>query len=218
MTTSAKCTYWAVQGGGVSNYEVRLQNTSPLPFSIYCLLFGWQFDVPITENFPLQNVVLTQAPPGWFGYLEQEAINWATNWQGSAVATGYIMPGQTGKFFFQSSTAPPPKLLFGCGFYDNVGTWGYGFNGTAHLSDPAAAKPIVSVPPAFNPWWWIETHGGLVPPGPPPPWIQQLQTAVTLAGHAGQVSPQLRARMLELALEQTSIAAATIKRELQTLK
>jgi len=99
-----------------------------------------------------------------------------------------------------------------------VGTWGYGFNGTAHLSDPAAAKPIVSVPPAFNPWWWIETHGGLVPPGPPPPWIQQLQTAVTLAGHAGQVSPQLRARMLELALEQTSIAAATIKRELQTLK
>jgi hypothetical protein len=30
---------------------------------------------------------------------------------------------------------------------------------------------------AYNPFWWFETHGGLVPPGPNP-WERELMSAV----------------------------------------
>jgi hypothetical protein len=215
MATSATCTYSAVQTAGVYDYEVKLRNTSPAPFSIYGFLFGQQFDVPIQTLLPLQNVALTQAPAGWSGDVGLYYIDWQTNWQGSALATGYIMPSQVGTFKFQSSTAPPSKLPFGAVFYDNTNEWGFEANGTAELKHQS--EPIFSIPSAYNPWWWIETHGGLVPPGPPPPWIQELRAAITLAENAGRASPQLRARLLQVALEQTSIAAATMRRQLQAL-
>jgi hypothetical protein len=214
MATSAKCTYSAVPMGGVFNYEVQLHNTSPYPYDIYAFLFGWQFNVDITRTFPLQNIILISSPPGWTGGLLTEAILWGTNFQGSAIASGYILPGQTGKFVFQSSTAPPEELPFGCGFYNNANAWGFGFNGTAYL----AGREPVPVPPAiYNPWWWIETRGGLVPPGPPPPWLQEFLGALALAGNAG-VTPQQRAGLLERALEQIPIATAALKAEIKALQ
>lgn len=218
MATSAKVTYSAVEIAGVFNYEVRLHNTSPAPFDIYSFLFGWQYDVPITGTFPLQNIVSISSPPGWSGpIVSTYAIDWQTGFQGSAIASGYIMPGLSGKFLFQSSTAPPNSLPFGCGFYNNANEWGFGFNGTAHLVE----QNVVGLPTIgaiYNPWWWIETHGGLVPPGPPPPWLQEFVAALTLAGMASRVPPQGRVGVLELALEQISIASAAIKKDIKALK
>ena len=213
MATSAKCSYRAVRSGSVFNYEVRFENTSPVPFDIYAFLFGQHYNEPLVL-FPLQDILLTQLPPGWLGHAEGEDIGWFTDWQGSSIATGYIMPGHVGTFLFQSSTAPPPKIVFGCVYYDNANSWGYAFNGTAELRDPARPARVIPTPLSYNPQWAFETHGGRVPPGPPPAWLQQMQAAIMLAGNAGSVSPQLRAKLLELALEQTQIASATLRQEL----
>ena len=67
----------------------------------------------------------------------------------------------------------------------------------------------------YNPWWWIETHGGLVPPGPAPTWLLEFVAALTLAATAERVSPQLRTSVLEVALRQVSLTAAAIKKELK---
>jgi len=215
VATSAQCTYSAVQMAGVFNYEVLLHNTSPSPFAIYSFLFASQYDVLVTKPL-LQDTVGVSSPFGWAGpTVGRDGISWWTNFQGNAVASGYIMPGQTGNFVFTSSTAPPVTLAFGCGFWDNVNGWGYGFNGTAHRAD---RERVPAPPPIFNPWWSIETRGGLVPPGPPPPWWQEFLAALTLAGDASMVSPQLRAGVLELALEQMSIASAAIKNEIEALR
>jgi len=69
----------------------------------------------------------------------------------------------------------------------------------------------------YNPWWWIETRGGLVPPGPPDPWLQQFGVAVVLADAANRASPQLRGRILEVALEQISLASTAITQQLRAL-
>jgi hypothetical protein len=140
MSTSATVTYSAVPIGGVFNYEVLLHNTSPAPFDIYSFMFGWQYNVPITGTFPLQNIVLISAPPGWTGFLSAADITWGTSDQGSSIASGYIMPGQSGTFVFQSTTAPPATLPFGCCFYNNCNEWGFCFNGTAH-HDLGLRKP-----------------------------------------------------------------------------
>ena len=59
--------------------------------------------------------------------------------------------------------------------------------GTNGMAVAIYQNPPPRIPPnivAYNPWWWIETHGGLVPPGPNP-WeremmatLQQLTIAV----------------------------------------
>jgi hypothetical protein len=67
----------------------------------------------------------------------------------------------------------------------------------------------------YNPWWWIETHGGLVAPGPLPPWLLEFVAALTLAATAERVSPQLRTSVLEAALGQVSLTAAAIKKEIK---
>jgi hypothetical protein len=49
-----------------------------------------------------------------------------------------------------------------------------------YQSPPSPPPPPPTIPPnfvAYNPWWWFETHGGLVPPGPNP-WERELMTAV----------------------------------------
>jgi hypothetical protein len=68
----------------------------------------------------------------------------------------------------------------------------------------------------YNPWWWIETYGGLVPPGPPPPWLRELVEVLALGTTAERVSPSLRNSVLEIALRQVEIATATIKKEIKT--
>jgi hypothetical protein len=68
----------------------------------------------------------------------------------------------------------------------------------------------------YNPWWWIETRGGLVPPGPPDPWLQQFGVVASLADAAKRASPQLRGRILEMALEQLSIASAAIRQQVRS--
>jgi hypothetical protein len=130
--TSATATYSAAQVGGVYNYDVLLTNTSYSPYDpsydLYGFMFGQQYQVPHTP-FPLQDIVVISAPPGWMGYWgpSDDNIGWWTNWQGSSSASGYLAPGQTGVFRFQCSTAPPESIPFGCSFY-NGRYWGSGAN------------------------------------------------------------------------------------------
>lgn len=70
----------------------------------------------------------------------------------------------------------------------------------------------------YNPWWWIETRGGLVPPGPPQPWLREWEAALSLADTTNKVSSRLRAGVLELALQQLSISAAAIKKEIKAIQ
>ena len=131
MSTSATATYSATQVGGTYNYEVLLTNTSPASFDVYAFLFGAQFNEPLTTPFPLQDIVFISAPPGWTPSLNPYDITWSTSFQGSSSASGYLPPGQTGAFMFQSSTGPPDSLPFGCCFYNNCNAWGFCANGTA---------------------------------------------------------------------------------------
>src|SRR5262249_60701615 len=106
---------------------------------MYGALFGLQFEVPEVGPYPFQNVVFIQFPPGWSGHLGgtsgTQFIEYQTSWQGSSIASGYILPGQTGKVLFNSSTPPPKTVPFGCRFYNNANAWGFLFKGTAHLVD-----------------------------------------------------------------------------------
>jgi hypothetical protein len=75
------------------------------------------------------------------------------------------------------------------------------------------------VPPyeaTYDPWWWIKTMGGRVPPPPRDPWFAQYIAVLTLAQAAEKVSPVLRARVLEVALEQLALTANTIKQEIKS--
>lgn len=70
---------------------------------------------------------------------------------------------------------------------------------------------------AYNPWWWVETwwgHG----PDPAPEIVRELAAVVELVGAANAVSPQIRARTLQIALEQVRIAASTIEKQIQELQ
>jgi hypothetical protein len=71
---------------------------------------------------------------------------------------------------------------------------------------------------SYNPWWWIETLGGLVPPPPRDLWLQQFLATIGLANAAQRDSPQLRASVLEIALEQIEAASATLKQQIEGLQ
>ncbi len=73
-------------------------------------------------------------------------------------------------------------------------------------------------PSIYNPWWWVATHWGLVPPEPEPWWSTQYRAAVLLANAARGLSPQLQAKVLEIVLEQMSLASATLKQEIGGLQ
>jgi hypothetical protein len=82
------------------------------------------------------------------------------------------------------------------------------------------AKHSPFVPPreyVYDPWWWVKTRGGLVPPGPPPG-LQEFGAALAMADAATSVSPRLHSRVLEVALEQLSIASETIKQQVASLQ
>ncbi|MDQ6891101.1 MAG: hypothetical protein M3167_00265 [Acidobacteriota bacterium] len=70
----------------------------------------------------------------------------------------------------------------------------------------------------YNPWWWIETHGGLTPGPVPPPWADELIAGLALGGAARGVAPPLRASVLRLAVQQISLAVASLKREIKGLQ
>lgn len=70
---------------------------------------------------------------------------------------------------------------------------------------------------AYNPWWWIETHGGLVPPGPSDPWTREIASAVALSDMASKVSPQVRVSILESVLKQMSVAASSIEKQIKSV-
>ena len=50
---------------------------------------------------------------------------------------------------------------------------------------------------------------------PRDPWLIEFFAAVTLASAAERVSPELKVRVLEVALEQLSVAAAKIKEQMR---
>src|SRR5262245_19261124 len=125
MSTSASASYSTAKFGGSYNYELLLTNTSSPSFDLYAFMFGQEYGVPVATDFPLQDVALISAPPGWTGIFNIDfAITWQTSYQGTSAASGYLLPGQTGVFSFQSSTAPPASIRFGCCFYNNVNSWG----------------------------------------------------------------------------------------------
>ncbi len=134
MATAATATYNVAKRGAAYTYEVVLHNASPAPFDIYAFLFGWQFNVPITRRFPLRNIVFIRSPFGWSPSLATDGINYSTNFQGNAAASGYILPAYSTSFTFLSSTPPPRGILFGCCFYNGpMNQWGFIFNGIARL-------------------------------------------------------------------------------------
>lgn len=97
----------------------------------------------------------------------------------------------------------------------------------AHQNDIVVAfafyhsTPLQPRPPRhyeiYDPWWWIPTHGGLTPPDPIDPWLGEFAAALALAGVAQRVAPQLRAAVLEIALQQIGVTAASIQREIRNL-
>lgn len=145
-SATAEITYSVIADKGIYIYTLNVKNTSTGTFDIYSFIFGWHYNVPITSPLPFKNVVLISAHSGWYGYLSGGEyyggyfINYGTNWQGSSIASGYIMPGQTAQFVFTSTTPPLPSLPFGAGFYDNAGVWEYAYNSTAFL-----AKKVVDI-------------------------------------------------------------------------
>jgi hypothetical protein len=84
----------------------------------------------------------------------------------------------------------------------------------AIYQNPPSSRPPVTVPPPsiYNPWWWIQSWWGVGPDGPE--WVQQLGAAVQLGAAAKNVSPQLRARVLQMALQQVTLAASTLENEI----
>jgi len=81
--------------------------------------------------------------------------------------------------------------------------------------------PYVVTPPSsiYNPWWWVLTGFGTIPPQPQPdPWLIQYAAAVSLANAARGLSPQLQARVLEIVLEQMAVASAALKQQIGALQ
>jgi hypothetical protein len=93
---------------------------------------------------------------------------------------------------------------------------------TQPMPDPPGPFRIPRDWYAYDMWWKIKTHGGLLPPSPWPdpigPWFAQFAAALSLADAARSVSPRLRASVLQLALQQISIASAALKKEIKGVK
>jgi hypothetical protein len=146
MTISAKATYYAIRNGASYLYAILLCNTSPAPYDIYSFLLGRPLNAPSADPFPLENIIFISSPPGWIQYLGTRGIVGQTSFQGNAPASGYILPGEFGKFVFQSSTRPPKNLPFGCSFYDNAIQWGFAFEGTADCVECVSLMELPILP------------------------------------------------------------------------
>jgi len=75
------------------------------------------------------------------------------------------------------------------------------------------------VPVKFDPLWWLKQLGlGPHIPNPSDPISNQAAAAIALLLAARNVSPELRASVLELALRQGSLTSAAIKMELKRIQ
>src|SRR5262249_9715058 len=132
MPSSAIATYFAIHQGNTFRYVFLLRNTSMGTFDIYSLLINAQYEVPLVPG-GLQDIAPLSAPQGWqllpsspeYGFLFGQ-----TNFAGTPAQSGYILPGVVGTFSFDSSSAPPETLPFGCCFYNENDEWGFAFNGS----------------------------------------------------------------------------------------
>jgi hypothetical protein len=70
----------------------------------------------------------------------------------------------------------------------------------------------------YNPWWWIETHGGLVPPGPTDPFRIQIEAASRILEATESLSTDIRARGIELAMHQLAVANDRLKQALDSMR
>jgi hypothetical protein len=70
----------------------------------------------------------------------------------------------------------------------------------------------------YDPWWWLKTHGGLVPPGPTDPFRTQIEAASRILEATSSLSGDVRAGGIELALHQLSIAEKALRQELESMR
>jgi len=70
----------------------------------------------------------------------------------------------------------------------------------------------------YNPWWWFETHGGLVPPGPQPQWLVGLAPLISLARAASRMPRELQIETLQIGLKQLSSVAGAVRAEIKALQ
>jgi hypothetical protein len=76
-----------------------------------------------------------------------------------------------------------------------------------------ASRPVQLYIPRWRDWW-----GPVVSRLMGEPWRRELVGVLTLSDAAGEVSPSLQERVLEIALEQLMITSAKIKEQLTALK
>jgi hypothetical protein len=74
------------------------------------------------------------------------------------------------------------------------------------------------IPGSYNPWWSIETNGGLTPPRGGDPWLVQLSTAMSLIATAKTIAPDLRKPVLEIAVKQIEQISTLMKNEIKGFK
>ncbi len=163
---------------------------------------------PYLDNFPQKegwDAGMPQSTVLVHRYLTAEQDN--DKWPHS-----YLMCGTQGQF----------NLIAGDRFAPN-GPFGGPQLFVIDIDDNASTATISlghhqwMLPPIYDPWWWLKTHWGLVPPGPPPPWewLQHFAAVLALAKTADAVAPALRSSVLDIALKQVNIAAAAIKKEIK---
>ena len=97
-------------------------------------------------------------------------------------------------------------------------TQGTGGIAVAIYQSPKKLIPKLPYDAFYNPWWWIETYGGLVPPGPGPQWLGGLAPLVALARAASGMSRQLQIETLQIGLKQLSNIADAVKAEIKSLQ
>ena len=86
-----------------------------------------------------------------------------------------------------------------------------------YQSPPSTGRGIPPSVWQYNPWWWITSwwgHG----PDPGPELTREFRVAVELVATANEASPQIRARILQTALEQTNIIASTLEKQIRDLQ
>src|SRR5690348_13304046 len=96
MSTSAEAVFFTEPATSGLTYVLLVKNTSPAPYSIYSLIFDAGYNVPLTPPWALGGIQPISGPTGWSestGY-SGSYLTGQTNFQGSAAASGYIVPGE----------------------------------------------------------------------------------------------------------------------------
>jgi hypothetical protein len=216
-TIYAKAYYiWNFAGGGGGNGG----GDNPLLIDAFDIQMGDFIGDDFVDVTPDQNGTLTSEANNGFIDTTAEIA------QGSSlkVAARDALPAKAFGYWFNiapllySADANFPATVGAPGNHDIV----------VHHSDRVVAfafynevKQTRFVPPSeytYDPWWWFKTLGGLVPPPPRDPWLQEFVAALSLAETAGRVSSRLKTKVLEIALEQVAVTATTIKQEIKALE